>query len=405
MRLVIIQRLIFIFALLASQKIFAQVSVRVLKQAKLFAQPSENSQSLSETGGRSNFRALEQSADKKWVFISDGLRFGWIRKIFVKVVSDSEAAMNVAESPSALAEEVRVPVAPKKIPSSNSDDEDLAESDEDVPLEDDADPSSVTKKKAGMDDDDLDEMSSDDSADDDGVATYLVSKPGVFFEDPKKTAPRFGVLEINDKVEVLDESSDKKWVKARLVETGEEGWLPKTRIGRKVNKLELDELEKAVTSSNHLVLYGVYSPLPWSFGTAVTLRHTFSNWLMAETPIQLGLSLGYDMGSIESFLGQDISATYLDGRFLMHWAPALSNSTKLPIELGILYKYGVISTNLTAAEVEASNTRLMDGEFGVYLGIGMSFELGSAFAIEIIPTLQMTSSVDFTARAGLALMF
>lgn len=362
----------------------AQVAVRVDKPAKLFAQPSEKSMILTEVGGRTAFRALEQSPDRKWIFISDGLRYGWIRKVFVKPTDEAAAAISEMAAPN-LAPTKEAAVAESAPPDPDLPDEEA----------DDAPAAAGADDSESLEDDPIGESSD----------TFLVKQPGTFYDQPKRNSQKYGRLEPNDQVEVISSSQDEKWARVRLIETGEEGWVPKTRIGRKVPRSELSQLEAPSGKLWHIGASGVMAPEPWNFGFLMFIRRGFESLSIGTTPIEIGFGGGLNVGSTEEIGNSELSVSYVDMRLYAHWEPLLSPRFGLPVELGMLYKYGAISTDLSQEQFESLDTRIMQSEFGGFIGLGVTYFFADWFRLEVIPQIQLTSSVDLVLNAGAVISF
>jgi len=365
---------------------YGQIAVRIEKPARLFSQPSETSPVLTETGGRSTFRALEQSPDRKWIFVSDGLRYGWLRKVFVKPMDEASAAVSEISGPRPTRESV---VA------------ESAAADTDMPVDDSEDAPPAAVEKGDPDADDEESLEDFDQA----SATYLVKQPGTFYESARRNAPKFGKLEPNDQVDLLASSEDDQWARVRLVETGEEGWVPKIRIGRKVPRSEISRLEAPSGKLTHIGFSGVAAPDPWGFGFIAFLRRGFPSLAIGETPVELALGGGINMGKSETHLNSDLKVTYIDMRLYAHWEPLLSPRVGLPVEVGMLYKYGSITTNLSPQQFNSLNTRILESEFGGFIGLGVTYYVFDSLRLEAIPQIQLTSSVDFLLNAGFVFSF
>ncbi|MEZ4815660.1 MAG: hypothetical protein R3A80_10710 [Bdellovibrionota bacterium] len=358
----------------------AQVAIRVERPAKLFAQPSERSMILTEIGGRSSFRALEQSADKKWVFISDGLRYGWIRKVFVKAVDEASAVMS--EMSSGL--ESRESAIADSLPP-----------DADLPVDEDLDDAPAAVGQEDAEGDDFDSTST----------SYVVKQPTPFYDQPKRNAQKFGKLLPNDEVQLLSSSQDSLWARIRLVETGEEGWIPQSRMGRKMLRSELRQLEAPSGKLTHLGLSGVLAPDPWNYGFLAFIRRGFPSLSIGTTPVEIAFGGGINVGKEEEQLNNSVKVSYIDLRLYAHWEPLLSPRWGLPVEMGMLYKYGSIVTELSPEQFDSINTRILESEFGGFIGVGVTYFVLDSLRLEFIPQVQLTSSVDLVLNAGAVFSF
>ena len=176
---------------------FGSVSVVVNRPARLFAEPTERSLILTEVSGKASFRAIEQSEDKEWVFVSDALRYGWIRKSFVSAYNESLAAVNES-TPKTTREKV---VSGDLNPKLDFSDDDLSEEGK----------ASSARKKRSSGDSFEDGFSEDYQGD-----VFVVRTAGSLYEKPVRSSNRFGNVEANDQVEVLNLSNDQKWAQVRL---------------------------------------------------------------------------------------------------------------------------------------------------------------------------------------------
>lgn len=387
------------FFLLLSAPLYAQVAVRINRPSTLFSKPSENSAPLSQIGGGTGFRALEQSADHRWVFVSDGLRFGWVRKIFVTVQDETAATLSAAETPlvgAPGADEELHEFKPKKktslySKSGGDSDEDAAAPDDEEG--DDEDIENVTPKKERI------------------GRTFTVKKAGPLYEEPKKGATRFGMMEIDDEVKFIETSDDGVWAHVRLNETGEEGWVLRSHLGRRVYSQGIaDEYASSRMNLNHIGLYGTYAGIPWGFGGMLSYRRGIDDLVMLGAPIEIGLSVGYEAGTTESYIVnsvlQQVKASYLDVRGFIRWEPRVYNDFWIPIEGGIVYKHGTIQTNLTSAQFQALDSNIKASDVGGYIGAGVSYHYSNAFQIEAMPILQvMASAATITGTAGIVFSF
>jgi hypothetical protein len=352
--------------------------------AKLFAQPTEQSPVLSEVAGKSPLRALEQSEDKQWVFVSDGLRYGWIRKSFVTSYDERLAAVNEKSNYKTTREKV----VSKDLSSRKRDslDDDLSE-------DDDLDESGI-KKKSSSDFDEFEETSKGQ--------VFFVRNSGSLYDKPLRNADRFASVESNDQVEFLNLSTDQKWARVRVLETGEEGWIQRKEIARKRDRSEFESLNRLSDRNVHWSAYGVFSPVPWSLGFIGTLSKTLDFLMIAETPLEFGLGFGYNFGSTYT---QALTVSYWDARGFMRWEPKIRPKVALPFEFGFLYKYAIIRTLLTKADFDAIGSRVKQGESGLLFGIGASYLPNDVVKFVVLPELQVTSSIDLVLNAGVTFSF
>ena len=363
---------------------FGNVSVMTNRPVKLFAQPTERSIVLSEVSGKSSFRAIEQSEDKEWVFVSDGLRYGWIRKSFVKTYDESAAAVTEKNPPRVTREGVvSRDLNPK-----------VQFSDDDLPADDEVIENARGRRSSTNR---FDDYSGDSEGD-----IFVVKTAGSLFEKPLRNANRFGDVESNDRVEFLNLSNDQKWAHVRVLETSEEGWLPRKDIARKVGREELESLNRPSDRTIHWGAYGVFAPLPWSVGFLGTLSKTYYSLVVADTPLELGLGLGYNGGATYS---HSLTVSYVDMRGFVRWEPRIMPKVTLPVELGALYKYGIIRTTLTQDEFNSMKSRARQNETGLLFGVGLNYIPNDVFKMIVIPELQVTSSIDLVLNAGVTYSF
>lgn len=364
---------------------WGNIPVTVNSSAKLFAQPTERSAVLTQVSAKSGLRALNQSDDKKWIFVSDGLRYGWIRKNFVAIYKESDAAVTQKKPPKMTREKV---VSRDLRPKPRfSDDPDLP-SDDDIWDEEGDGP--VSRNRFG------------ESIENSQGEVFIVKKAGALFEKPLRNADQFGNIETNDRVEFLNLSNDENWVRVRVLETGEEGWLPRKDISRRENRDESESLNRRSDRTAHLGLYGVFAPTPWSLGVLGTFSKTLNSLFIAETPLELGVGLGYSAGNTYS---QILTASYIDTRAFLRWEPRVGAKVTLPFELGFLYKHGIIKTSLTKEEFVAANSRIKLNEMGLLFGIGASYVPNDVFKLLVMPKLQVTGSIDLILDAGVVYSF
>jgi hypothetical protein len=365
---------------------WGNISVTVNRSAKLFALPTEKSAPLSQVSGKSPLRAIEQSQDKKWVFVSDGLRYGWIRKEFVSKFEESKAVEAQRKPPKITRERV---VSRDLRPRPNFSD------DNDFPLDDEA-----------LDGGEMDGRSSSlrfaETIENNQGEVFVVRKSGALYDKPLRNADQFGKIESDDRVEFLNLSNDENWVKVRVLETGEEGWLPRKDISRKVARDQLDTLNRLSDRTTHLGVYGVFSPVPWSIGVLGTFSKTFYSLRIAETPLELGAGLGYSAGNTYS---QFLTVSYIDMRGFLRWEPRVSPRLTVPLDLGLIYKRGIIRTTLSQSEFESAKTRIKLGETGMLFGAGVSYVPNDIFKLIVMPKLQVTSSLDLILDAGVIYSF
>jgi hypothetical protein len=162
----------------------------------------------------------------------------------------------------------------------------------------------------------------------------------------------------------------------------------------------------ATGKRNHFGVHGVGAPAPWGVGAQAFFRHGFSSLAIGTTPLELGFGGGFNAGSVEETdFGSDIKVSYIDMRLFAHLEPLLSSRWSLPIQVGLLYKYGIIETELAVEDFESLNSRIMENEFGAYVGIGLGYYLFDSLSIELMPQVQLTSSVDFVFNGGLVINF
>ncbi len=365
---------------------WANISVTVNRTAKLFASPTESSVVLSQVSGKSPLRAIQQSEDKKWVFISDGLRYGWIRKEFVSQFDESKAVVAQKKPPKVTREKV---VSRDLEPRPNFSD------DGDMPLDDEAlDDGLVDGRSSSLRFAETIENSQGD--------VFLVKKKGALYDKPLRNADQFGKVELDDKVEFLNLSNDENWVEVRVLETGEEGWLPRKDISRKVGRDEFESQNQFSNRATHLGVYGVFSPVPWSLGVLGTLSKSLYSLRIVDTPLELGVGFGYNVGNTYSEL---LTVSYLDTRAFLRWSPRVSPKLHVPLELGFLYKKGIVRTTLSQAGFEAANSRIKLGETGVLFGAGVSYVPNDIFKFIVMPKLQATASIDLILEAGVTYSF
>lgn len=363
---------------------WGNIPVTVTSSAKLFAEPTERSGILSQVSGKSGLRALNQSDDKQWVFVSDGLRYGWIRKNFVSIYKESDAVVTQNKPPKITREKV---VSKDMRPKPNfSDDPDLPDDD----VLDDVARGSSKRNHFG------------ESIENSKGEIFIVRKSGSLFEKPLRNAQQFGNIETNDRVEFLSLSNDENWVRIRVLETGEEGWVPRKDITRKVFRDEWESYDRPSNRTAHLGLYGIFAPTPWSLGVLGTLSRTMDYLTIAGTRLELGLGLGYSAGNTYS---QFLTSSYIDTRVFLRWEPRLAFKVNIPLEVGFLYKRGIIRTTLTKQEFDAANSRIKLNESGLLFGIGGSYAPNDVFKLLVMPKIQVTSSIDLTLDAGVIYSF
>jgi hypothetical protein len=365
---------------------WGNISVTVNRSAKLFVSPTENSAILSQVSGKSPLRAIEQSEDKKWVFVSDGLRYGWIRKEFVTQFDESKAVVAQKKAPKLTRESV---VSKDLRPRPNFSD------DSDLPLDDES-------MDGGLMDNRSSSVRFAETIEDSKGEVFVVRKSGALYDKPLRNADQFGKIESDDRVEFLNLSNDENWVKVRVIETGEEGWLPRKDISRKDVRDDWNTINRISDRTTHLGVYGVFSPVPWSLGVLGTLSKTFNSLMIAETALELGAGLGYSVGNTYS---QFLTVSYLDTRVFLRWEPHVSPKVTIPMELGLLYKRGIIRTTLSQSEFERADSRIKLGESGMLFGAGVSYVPNDIFKFIVMPKLQVTSSLDLILDAGVTYSF
>ena len=360
------------------------IPVTVNNSAKLFAGPTEQSAVITQVPGKAPLRALQQSDDKQWVFVSDGLRFGWIRKSFVTRYTEPEAAVTQKNPPKITREKIVSKALNPKIDFS----------DDDLPLDDEVlgegNNDRYSRNRFG------------EMVDASQGEIFIVRNEGALYEKPLRNADRFGNLESNDQVEFLNLSNDQKWVRVRVLETGEEGWLPRKDIARKIGRSELEELNRLSDRTLHWGIYGVFSPVPWSLGGLGTFSKTFNSLAIADTPLELGAGFGYSAGNTYS---QFLTVSYFDFRGYLRWEPRVASKIAIPIDFGLLYKYAIIKTTLSEAEFKAANSRIKLGESGLLFGVGVSYVPNEVVKFIVMPKLQVTSSIDLILDAGVTYSF
>jgi hypothetical protein len=98
-------------------------------------------------------------------------------------------------------------------------------------------------------------ISDDTDAQDDFSRAHLsddvvMNQAGQIFERPDPDSPRYGALQIGDKVSVLNESKNRNWINIRLKLTGEEGWVPRSWLvtGASRNALSAGQAQHLLTA-------------------------------------------------------------------------------------------------------------------------------------------------------------
>ncbi len=137
---------------------------------------------------------------------------------------------------------------------------------------------------------------------------------GRFYENPNKFADRFGYLEKNDELLLLENSEDRKWLKVRLKLTGEEGWYP----AKLVVTVKADQLQGNATP-NSLEFELAYGNQGYNFGFGGGF---FRNLLTSGTEsrprdrFEVGLNLAYFVGENFTSGSKTLSSRFLVTNFL-----------------------------------------------------------------------------------------
>lgn len=317
--------LVFIIALIAGTKVFAQ-SVTSSRDGVILQSPAGSSERMGSMSSGDKLKFIKSSSSGKWIQVktSEGVQ-GWVPANWVKGLPEEEIQKSKSETSTSK---------PKGAPSQGDDFLDLDELDASDFDEGDA-PVSKGKARAkpsssGGDDFDVEfdesfEESTNKTADGpieakggssefaDAVETHIgdvgelekqdrvldqffALKKSKFFEAPNKFAMRYGAIEPGDRLHVISKSKSGKWLKIRLLLTGEEGWYPKQWI-RVVRE---DRLERWNPTTLYLGLGWGTARTNFGLGPAIFFNLR-SEGFKASPRDRLELGLAFDFFLGEAF--------------------------------------------------------------------------------------------------------
>lgn len=234
-------------------------NISATRDGVVLQSPASSSETLSTFSSGDTFRFVKASESKRWIMVQtrDGQR-GWIPSNRLKGLP-ADMSSDVPSEPTA---HKATPVKrPPQVPTIGAEDLDASglsatgefgganlnassnDLDEDFSSNvDEKNLTAETSKENGpvearagtaeFSDAVQTQLSKDDELDkiDRALDKFMATKKGKFFETPNKFAARYGIVEPGDLFEVKEKSKGGKWLKVRLLLTGEEGWYPKQWI-------------------------------------------------------------------------------------------------------------------------------------------------------------------------------
>lgn len=325
--------------LFSALSVHAAAPVRTLRAGTIYTQPSTGSPVVGKFAEDTRLEAVRLSPSKTWVEVRGRNGNGWVPRAWVESLRSGGSKSDLPEG-----------ATPPGVGA-----EDL-ESESGASLDD--------VGSLGDDGEDLKLRAFDAKSD-----RYFTTQKGVLFEKPSRMASRYGVVEKDDEVAVLEKSSDGAWTRLRLLITGEEGWWPsrwirrakETRLGTsKVNAVEAD---LAWGSKEH------------GFGFRAGYSRNIMRGGLEGRPrdrFEVGGEGGYWLGKTLAYLDKSAKVTFMQaslfGRYI---GMADDGHFGGGVELGLSYqKYtfttsGITDTTILADLTDATSTSAI----GLHLGV------------------------------------
>lgn len=341
----------------------ANVPVQVKSSAYLRALPQDNAAPSTQVVSGERMRALKQSPDRQWIFISNGSKGGWIKKEDIQMSAPSYndtirrsggVGPSNGEPDSFFSDEIEKEFGGDF---ENKLDSDLGYDKEALPDEDFSD--EVKEMEEG--------------------AAFVANQDGKLYENPSKFANRFSRIEKGDSLQFVRKSQSGKWTYVRLSITGEEGWVPSQWL-----TAEKKEVSSSIYDDNlhhNLDLKLAFGPQPYGFGGSAGYYYTIWNGGEKDAPsrFDIGLQLHWYMGSTLELNGQELKTRYFSTSFTGRYIPTLKGGKYfLVFEAGGIYHTASIQTNLAKETVENSDLGVKETDIQALFGgaAGMNFSNG-----------------------------
>ncbi|HVJ63803.1 MAG TPA: hypothetical protein VM901_00965 [Bdellovibrionota bacterium] len=227
-----------------------------------------------------------------------------------------------------------------------------------------------------------------------------VTTPGKLFESPAELAKRYGILEGGDDVLPLAHTEDGQWMRVRLQETGEEGWLPSQLV--KVSQASQQQVE---FFHNTLEGHVNYAGRGRNFGFGAAYFYAFGfdernrSWgLGVDVSMWLGQGLAYQ--STATYDSNYLAVQVL-GRYNI---PSSSSLLGAYAEAGLGYYQGLISVtgSISASELESRGlTSSSSLSFLPVIGGGVKYSLSKNLDVALMLRLQISSNAIFDTGLGI----
>lgn len=328
---------LWLFSTLAAH---AAAPVHTLRSGTIYAQPSTGSKVMGKFSEDTRFDAVRLSPNKTWVEVRGRNGSGWIPRAWVESLRSGGSRDDLPEGAT----------APGVNAGEDLESESAASLDDVGSLGDDGEDSKLRAFDAKSD-------------------RYFVTQKGTLFEKPSRMASRYGVVEKDDEIMVLEKSTDGAWTRLRLLITGEEGWWPSRWIRR------TKETRLGTSKPNAVEANLAWGAKEHGFGARVGYSHNILKGGLEGRPrdrFEIGAEGGFWMGKTLTYSTISAKLKFMQasvfGRYI-----GMSDDGHIGggLELGVSYqKYtlttvGITDTGILADLTDAASTSAI----GLHLGV------------------------------------
>jgi hypothetical protein len=376
-----VSRLLVLYCCLIAAPVFAQLQrsfVVVSKAASLFQSPSTSASEVTKVIESERLRFLRLSSSGRWALVKGRSGQGWIQV-------DSLVSVPQLSKKSRAEPEGDLQSEPETGATGfSSSDLNVAEGDslDSVPIASDEQLARFDQK----------------------FDKYFVLKRGRLFDKPSRFAGRFGLLEKGDEVQILRQTRGAKWMRVKLLLTGDTGWYPAQWIElRQMARLDRFkpftlELGLGFGSNGTRTSLGVgafYNLKPKGFQNAPRDR------------LEVGLSEDYFLG--EAFVSDNISVKAAYSMFSLGVRYITSSDDGVMsggLEAGPLVRTSIVTSAGTTSQVlEASGIDPGSTRLGLLVGFVGYWASSESLQWMAGARMYLATSSSVAMRAGLTFRF
>jgi predicted metallopeptidase len=373
------------------------VEVKITRRGYLLDRPELRAERMRSLQGYEVFNAKKLNYDRTWVYVEDNLgNGGWIPRTQVAVIRNNPDPLQ-DELKNNLRAEQRDPSGPQvekeKIPRNSGGGIPTYNGDEEID-----DPEVIDPQKPPS------ELGI-------GKAAFL-NRDGRLYALPNPRSERLGVIERDDVLTILEHSPQGKWVRGRLRETGEEGWVPVRWLEEVRPDQTLGKFFEILQF--HVEGTGGYGTKEHNLGGGMGFyfrgRRPISEGQWVRN-IQVGLDSSYYLGAKTVLTTQAGDSRNYSVRFLVTnvvarfiFSPRITAFAFAP-EVGLSYQRAFVETDLDTTELAAAKVAENPTYWGLVGGMRAFLSLSNAIYLHGAFRAFFMSDSFINVDAGMGLRF